>query len=103
MPFQKNKPFVSPKLRDSARGMDCTVNIVGVCNYNPETVVLAHINTEGSVMGGKTSDLNGCWACYECHSHIDQHKLSNEDELFYTRRAMARTINKLFILGIIKI
>ncbi|MBC7213069.1 MAG: DUF1364 family protein, partial [Pseudomonas sp.] len=28
---------VSKKVRESARGQDCTVRIPGICNFNPET------------------------------------------------------------------
>lgn len=31
------------KLRESARGQDCLVRLPGVCNRNPETVVLAQV------------------------------------------------------------
>ncbi len=34
---------VSKKVRDSARGQDCTVRIPGTCNFDPATTVLAHL------------------------------------------------------------
>lgn len=43
-------------LRKEAKGRECQVRIVGVCNGNPETVVLAHYR-----MGG----LNGMGYGYE--------------------------------------
>lgn len=30
-------------LRDRAKGQDCYLRLPGHCNFNPETVVLAHI------------------------------------------------------------
>jgi hypothetical protein len=57
------------KLRLSARGQECLVRIPGVCNRNPETVVLAHLN--GGGMGMKTSDLHGAYCCSSCHDMLD--------------------------------
>ena len=93
----------SPKLRNSARGMDCTLNIAGVCNYNPETVVLCHINVDGSVMGGKSPDYSACFGCSSCHAHLDQKRLDSADELFYTRRGLVRTFGKWIDMGLVKI
>ena len=83
--------YKSNKLRQSAKGRECTLNIVGVCNYDKRTTVLAHINTEFGKMGGKTDDYSACFACSSCHTHLDTNKLSSNDALFYTRRAMKRT------------
>ena len=57
------------KLRKAARGQDCMVIIPDVCNGNPETVVLAHLN--GGGMGYKHHDFLGAWACSSCHSWLD--------------------------------
>ena len=84
-------PIKSKKLRDSAKGQECTFNIVGVCNYNPETVVLCHINTEGGKMGGKTDDISAAFGCSDCHFWIDQNQGSEEESLFYKLRALIRT------------
>lgn len=81
----------SNKLRQSARGQDCTMRVVDVCNYNPETTVLAHINTEGGCMGGKAPDYSAAFMCSACHTWLDQNKGTEEERLFYTRRAMPRT------------
>ena len=62
-------------LRKAARGRDCQVRLVGVCNYTPETVVLAHYRLAGvSGMGIKPPDLIGAWACSACHTFVDSHK-----------------------------
>ena len=57
------------KLRESARGADCQVRIPGVCNFNPETTVLAHI--AGGGMGMKQHDLFAAFACSACHDAVD--------------------------------
>ena len=58
------------KLRQSAKGRECQVRIPGVCNRNPETTVLAHLN--GGGMGMKHPDLFGAFACSACHDEIDR-------------------------------
>jgi hypothetical protein len=93
-------PLKSKKLRDSARMQECTLNIAHVCNYNPETTVLCHINTDGGTMGGKTDDFSAVFGCSDCHTHLDQNKMSTEDELFYTRRALVRTWRRWMSMGI---
>ena len=45
------------------------IRIPGICNHDPETVVLAHLN--GGGMGMKAHDLLGAWACSACHSYLD--------------------------------
>lgn len=60
------------KLTKSARGRECQIRIPGICNYNPETVVLAHLN--GAGMGIKHSDIHGAYACSRCHAVVDGEK-----------------------------
>lgn len=57
------------KYTRSAKGKECTVRIPNVCNGNPETVVLAHLN--GAGMGMKHSNIHGAYACSACHDAID--------------------------------
>lgn len=52
------------------------VRIPGVCNFNSETTVLAHIN--GGGMGTKQSDLFGAFCCSSCHDLIDGRTKSKE-------------------------
>ncbi len=56
-------------LRQSARGRECQVRIPGICNHNPETVVLAHIG--GAGIGRKSDDIHGAFCCSACHDAID--------------------------------
>ncbi len=61
------------KLRELARGQACLVRIPGVCNFNPETTVLAHIRLASTAgMGQKPPDTCAVWACSSCHDVIDQ-------------------------------
>ena len=60
------------KLRELARGQDCLVRMPGVCNFNSETTVLAHIRLAGTAgVGQKPPDTCGVWACSACHDEID--------------------------------
>ncbi|PSJ60801.1 nuclease domain-containing protein [Pseudaminobacter soli (ex Li et al. 2025)] len=83
--------MISAKLRNSAKGQPCTFQIPGICCYDPETTVLAHIGDESKGMGNKAADYSAGFACFSCHEAIDQHRLSKLDELFYSLRAMQRT------------
>ena len=64
MPRKKNK-----KITNSARGEDCQVRIPGICNFDRETTVAAHIN--GAGMGTKHNDMFIAYACSECHKALD--------------------------------
>lgn len=58
------------RLRKSARGQQCMVRIPGICNFNQETTVLAHLG--GAGMGIKSHDLHGAFCCSACHDEIDR-------------------------------
>lgn len=62
------------KIRKSARGKACQVRLPGICNFDPETTVLAHLNGYG--MGGKHHDFLGAYCCSSCHAVIDGHQSS---------------------------
>ena len=70
--IKKSHPKTS-KIRQSAKGEDCTINLPGVCNHNPETTVWAHSNKSehGKGMGLKANDEYGAYACYACHAVYD--------------------------------
>lgn len=57
------------KIRKSAKGEECQVRIPNVCNHNPETTVLAHLN--GGGWGRKQHDIHGAYCCSDCHDAID--------------------------------
>lgn len=82
---------VSSKLRNSARGEQCTFRIPGVCQGGTETTVLAHIRDEAKGLGNKANDWSAAFACQSCHDAIDNHRLSKADEFAYSLRAMQRT------------
>ncbi|WP_407330577.1 DUF1364 domain-containing protein [Enterovibrio sp. 27052020O] len=67
----KQPALRSKKLTDAARGQTCTLQIVGVCNQNPETVVFAHFPSETHGMAYKSDDFWGGDACSHCHDVMD--------------------------------
>lgn len=92
---------VSQKLRDSAEGQQCTMNLVGVCNYDPDTTVLAHLSAGG--MGTKCSDLDAAFMCSDCHTAYDQKNIHAGERDFYARRANQRTLSIWGDMGLITV
>ncbi|HFG2023352.1 TPA: nuclease domain-containing protein [Vibrio cholerae] len=60
----------SKKIMQSARGKQCTLRLVGICNFNPETTVAAHVGVRRG-MGIKCGDNMVVYACSDCHAEID--------------------------------
>jgi hypothetical protein len=94
------------KLRDSARGEDCTLQIHPYCNGNPETVVLCHLPS-GSGMGQKSPDWFAVYGCSSCHDIIDGRSplRGNVASQLYSimNRALFRTWERMIEKGLIKI
>ena len=81
------------------------VRVPGVCNYNPETTVLAHYRLAGTCGTGiKPIDLLGSWACSSCHDVIDQRRSSaftREQLDLMHLEGMVRTIDALHKQGLL--
>lgn len=94
--------MISTKLRNSARGEECTFQIPGVCNHNPETTVLAHLPSEWKGMGTKSPDWCAAFACSSCHESFDNRwAISEVDMPFYAHRALQRTWRRWIERGLI--
>lgn len=68
MLIPKTPSFVSPKLREFARGQECALSMPW-CNHNPETTVLCHVRAFN--MGGMASKPHDFFAfhgCSDCHA-----------------------------------
>jgi len=94
---------VSKKVRDSARGQDCTVRLPGVCNWNPETTVLAHLPCGQKGVGMKGFDTVAVYACSSCHDAIDDRNRAAEVDWKDLLRAVAETHEALIRGGLLKI
>lgn len=93
---------VSKKVRESARGQDCTVRIPGTCNFNPETTVLAHLPCGQKGMGMKGFDTVAVYACSACHDVLDGRE-KGEVDWSDMPRAIAETHEALIRAGILTI
>ncbi|QPB82807.1 DUF1364 family protein [Pseudoalteromonas rubra] len=63
--------LVRQKLRESKKGQECQFRLPEICNWNPETTVLAHV-AKGSGMGQKSDDIHATFACIACHAEMDR-------------------------------
>ena len=94
--------MANKKIRNSARGEDCSLRL-DVCNGNNETTVLAHIGKNRG-MGFKCADYFAVYACSACHDVIDGRDHSNcfGDELEVEKlRALEETQGKLINKGLL--
>lgn len=93
-------------LRKLAKGRECQVRLDGICNHNPETTVLAHYRMAGTCGTGiKPNDLQGAWACSDCHDEIDRRTRILESEFVRLCHAegVMRTQAILIKEGVIKV
>lgn len=91
MTILKNPPLTSKRLRDSARGQDCTLRLA-CCNHNPETTVLAHLPVPGfKGVGMKVPDNLSAFACLACHDAIDRRRHDVEWDYRDLLRALGET------------
>lgn len=104
MSLTKTPPIKSKKIRESAKGQDCQVRIPGVCNFRPETTVLAHV-ARGSGVGQKCDDIHATYACSACHDVIDRRvRQGNANEVMvYAYEGMVRTQKLLLEQGLIQV
>lgn len=73
--FLKQAIWRSPHYREMAHKHACQIRrAVGCRGEDTSTTVLAHLNTgrHGKGMGLKAHDAAGVYACYACHTWIDQ-------------------------------
>lgn len=62
------------KITESARGEDCQIRLVSICNHDPATVVFCHAS--GGGMGMKAPDSEGAYGCSACHDAVDHRVLA---------------------------
>jgi hypothetical protein len=87
-PMKSKGPRMTP-IRRAARGQECTLQIPGICNCDPETTVLCHSNeiADGKGMGLKAPDTAACFGCASCHDVLDGRRLRPE---WLTREQLIR-------------
>ena len=91
-------------LRELAKGKDCLVRLPNVCNFNPETTVLAHIRNAWFSRGSKPPDICGVWSCSSCHDEIDRRtrKIDNLTLAAWVLDALCRQLHEYDKLGVLK-
>ena len=89
------------KITKSARGEDCSLRIPNICNFNPETTVLCHVNTKYKGVAMKSPDLFALYGCSSCHSALDSNLEGLEAQ--WVMDAVFETQYKLMEKGLIKI
>jgi hypothetical protein len=92
------------KYYQGAKGEQCTMQIVGVCNFNSDTVVFCHFPEETNGIGKKSHFISGGDCCSDCHNAIDGRVRSQEfrDNFeWYLRRSQTRTIKRRLEQGIL--
>ena len=72
-PMPKIPDRVDQRIRESARGEDCTVRIPGVCRAHPDYTIWSHapLGAAGKGRGLKALDLCGAYCCTACDAVID--------------------------------
>jgi hypothetical protein len=89
-PRQKQPPLVSQKLRDFAKGKECTM-MSPVCADDPEKTVHCHVRRyAGAGIAEKPDDWWGYHACYDCHMY--EPEMADGDLLMAIRRTQERII-----------
>lgn len=71
----------SRKILDHARGQVCQLALPGICCWDKETTVFAHLNGAafGKGAGIKAHDFAGFFACDRCHMAYDLHTHGLDD------------------------
>lgn len=98
------------KITRLAEGQQCQVNIPGVCNYNTETVVAAHLRLlPYSGAGMKPPDFPWtCWACSACHNVLDGRAprppgMTREHAIGLHALACLKTWHEINLMGLVEV
>jgi hypothetical protein len=81
--------IVAKRLRMSAKGQDCTLQLPNVCNHDSTTTVLAHLPSPVAGMATKGDDWHAVFACSSCHAHMDTRQRPALES--YQLKALQRT------------
>ena len=90
-------------LRKEARDRPCMIRLPGVCTFNSETTVLAHLRMAGITGGGqKAPDLLGAWACSTCAAQTENGYCRNDEDKIAFFEGVMRTQYELINEGKVK-
>lgn len=94
------------KIRQAARGQQCQIRLPGICNRNPETVVLAHYRMAGTCGTGlKPPDWQAAFACSACHDEADRRTrlMDAEEARLAHAEGVMRTQRVLVEMGLLEV
>ena len=102
----KAKPVRQNKYTKAAKGQECQIRIPHVCNNDPETVVLAHLDDLQFQAGHKSLDIHGAFSCYACHNAVaglsgSTHSHTTEELKLMHLQAVIRTQMIFVQMGLI--
>jgi len=100
---------MADKIKKSAKGEDCSLQIFPFCRGDTETTVLAHLQSAAHGIALKSPDWWAVYACQVCHDIIDGRlpqaaRDIGEYEIHQCiLRGLFRTHRKLIVKGLIVI
>lgn len=89
-------------LRPLAKDQDCEIRLVGICNGDIKTTVLAHFRiSDLSGMGLKSPDIFAAFGCSACHDYVDTHH--DDTTQCAHLRGVIRTQAKFLEMGVLQL
>jgi len=82
------------KLTKEAKGRDCTVQLFPYCNFNPETTIFAHFNSESKGVALKSENWWGSFCCSDCHDIIDGRRAVDDISPLEIEQAKFRSLHR---------
>lgn len=73
MPMPKTPRGRAGAIRNSARGEECTVRIIGACSHDPDKTIWSHapLQAAGKGRSMKAIELAGAFCCTSCDAVVD--------------------------------
>ena len=93
------------KITESARGRECQVRLPGICNWDNETTVFAHVPGAGMALKTRPGGVDlGAYCCSSCHDEVDRRtrNMDVNDARRFFLDGVIRTLHTLSEEGIIK-
>jgi hypothetical protein len=103
---QREIEYRSRAYLDGARGENCKLRFVGVCNHNPETVVACHVTDTNFGLARKAHDFSIIDGCANCHRYLDHGwvgKISLTIRLQHIVRGLQETLLSRIERGIVTV
>jgi hypothetical protein len=86
--------MANSKIRQSAKGEECSLRVSDSCTDEYGSVVACHLNSNYRGVGIKSPDLFVVYACFFCHQLLDKSEVSAEDQLRASQETQMKLLNK---------